>query len=253
MERDGQMSDVITWVALAALSAMMLLFASCSDDEKVMIQRPVSSSSLSFGVVSDGQIETDLGNCLIPDESSVEHNLTEGERVFVRSTILEKEDARTFRVRIDKYYQLLTKEYVHSSTVTEEELGDNPVNVEKAWFGGGYLNMHIALKHNPSSGATHSINLVYDDLASSADTARFMLCHNANGDTEHTTTGYANASFPLEELLADGQQRIYVELEWKWYNRWSDIIVHHDGGYYSAQAEEPEENEMPDDGSVNIE
>lgn len=253
MRRKEQMSYAVTWTALAVLAASlaMLIFASCSDDEKVVPH--LSASSLSFGVVSDGQIETDLGNSLVPDDSSVKHDLTEGERVFIRSTILGKKDAHTFRVHISKYYQLLAKEYVHSSAITEEELGDNPVSVEKAWFGGGYLNMRIALKHKSSSGVTHSVNLVYDDLTSNADTARFVLRHNAHGDTEHTTTGYAHASFPLSNLLADGQQRIYVVLEWKWFNRWSDIIVHRDGGYYFAQAEEPEEEEVPEDGNINIE
>lgn len=233
----------------AALTSFVTV--SCSDnDDRVCVYRPVKY--ISMGVVDDeGKIQTDKGNILIPDGRSVEHELSAGERVFLNCHILEEENKNTFRVRVNNYYQLLTKDFIHSSETDEQTLGDNPVNVEQAWFGGGYLNMRIALKHNPSTNIPHSVNLVYDETESTADTARFVLYHNACGDTEKTVTGKAHASFKLEELLDNEQSKIYVVLKWRWYNHRGVIVEHEDGGYYESSTDK-EVEENTDEGNVNI-
>lgn len=64
--------------------------------------------------------------------------------MFVNCSILDREDINTYRVRINKYYQLLAKDIVRASDTDDEELGDEPVQVKDAWFGGGYLNMRAS-------------------------------------------------------------------------------------------------------------
>lgn len=65
--------------------------------------------------------------------------------MFVNCNILDREDENTYLVRINKYYQLLTKDIVRSSEVKDEELGDNPIQVKDAWFGGGYLKHEVRI------------------------------------------------------------------------------------------------------------
>ena len=132
-------------------------------------------------------------------------------------------------------------------------MGDAPIHIEKGWFGGGYLNMHLALKHNASSGISHSVNLVYDEVTSTADTVRFVLRHHPNGDTEHTVTGRAYASFNMKDLSLEDNSKVYVSVKWRWYNPHGVIVEHEDGGYYtlSEKQNEDDEESMRDE-NVNI-
>lgn len=241
--------------ARIALMKLILAFASvmtaCSDDdEQISVYRPVNSY-ISMGMVNNGQIETDKGNILIPDSCSIERELSDGERVFLHCNVLDTEGKDIYRVRINKYFQLLTKDFVRDSESDKQELGENPINAEKAWFGGGFLNVRLGLLHNPSSGIVHAVNLVYDDVNSCADTVRFTLRHNAFGDTERTKAGTVHASFNLRDLTGDDRNKIYVILKWHWYNLHGVVVEHEERGYYAAEKEE-ETDENPGNDSVNI-
>lgn len=132
------------------MASVIVFMSSCSDDDNNVIYRSAKCASLGL-VDNSGNIQTDMGNTLILDERSSKYEFNEGERIFLNGHILEKKDENTFRIHIIQYKQLLTKDFIHSSDISEESLGNDPVNVEKAWFGGGYLNMRIALQHNPTS------------------------------------------------------------------------------------------------------
>lgn len=137
----GRKSILMSGMVLLVAVSLPFVLSSCSDDEKYVRVPAPYTGSVSMGVAGEGTITTDKGNVLIPDESSVGHDLTDGERVFVNCSILDREDINTYRVRINKYYQLLAKDIVRASDTDDEELGDEPVQVKDAWFGGGYLNM----------------------------------------------------------------------------------------------------------------
>lgn len=216
-------------ILLAVLS--MQVTTSCSDDDdKVYVYRPAINSYVSMGIADgEGRIHTDKGNILIPDESSVARDLTDGERVFLQCSIVEEENDSTFRVRVNRYFQLLTKGFLFSSETDSDSLGSDPICVERSWFGGGYLNLRLALMHNSSSGVSHRVNLVYDEDASTSDTLRLTLCHNACGDTVHTVKGTAHASFNLKDLPTDRLvSRVYVVLTWRWYDRHGAIVEYSD-------------------------
>lgn len=252
MKRNHRKIGILLGIFVTMTSASCIL-PSCSDDEVVYYRvGNVAPDCISMGVVRDGRIETDRGNVLVPDDSSVGHDLTEGERVFIRGRIRDREDENTFRVRIEKYYQLLVKPYLRSSDSEEEELGDDPVDVENAWFGGGYLNARLALEHNASSGTSHRIELVYEDAASNADTARFTLRHNAYADTVRTRIGRATVSFDLENLLPEGQEKIYVVLQWRWYDRAGRLTTYEDSGYYDVSSSEDPDDGQTDEENISI-
>lgn len=242
---------------MTLLACLSFALFSCSDDEKkVYVYSPHVSYAVSMGEASDGNIMTDKGNVLVPDESSVGHDLTDGERVFVNCSVLEREDEHTYRVRINKYYQLLTKEMVRASASDDEELGNDPVEVKAAWFGGGYLNVRLGLEYNPSSGTSHLINMVYDDVKSTSDTLYLTLRHNAFADTVRTEIGTATASFNLENVVGETtKEKVYVRLRWQWYAPGGRLVTWEDKGYYyTSSTEEGEESGEPDEteNSVDI-
>lgn len=63
--------------------------------------------------------------------------------------------------------------------------------------------MCLALEYKLTSDISHSVNLVYDERTSTADTIRFVLRHNPNGNTDHTVIGRAYASFNMKKLSLD--------------------------------------------------
>ena len=87
-------------MVLFAMASLPLVLFSCSDDEKYVYVSPAHTVSVSMGVADGGNILTDKGNVLIPDKSSVGHDLTDGERVFISSNILEREDENGNNVTI---------------------------------------------------------------------------------------------------------------------------------------------------------
>lgn len=232
------------------VASLSFVLSSCSDDdEKYVYVCPTHTASVSMGVADGGNIITDKGNVLIPDKSSVGHDLTDGERVFVSCNVLEREDENTYRVRINKYYNLLTKDILRDSEIQGEELGDDPIQVKDAWFGGGYLNVRLGLEYNPSSNTSHLINVIYDDVKSSSDTIFLTLRHNAFADTVHTRMGSATASFNMEDIMAGKDSKVYVLLRWQWYTHHGDVSTWEDGGYYTSSDSEEETDTSEDDGN----
>ena len=248
----GRKSILMSGMVLLVAVSLPFVLSSCSDDEKYVRVPAPYTGSVSMGVAGEGTITTDKGNVLIPDESSVGHDLTDGERVFVNCSILDREDINTYRVRINKYYQLLAKDIVRASDTDDEELGDEPVQVKDAWFGGGYLNMRLGLEYNPSSNTSHLVNVVYDDVKSTADTLFLTLRHNAFADTVRTRMGTATASFNMEEVTEGKNEKVYVKLKWQWYTHRGTVATWEDGGYYRTSSENNEETENSDDDGNNV-
>lgn len=89
------------------------------------------------------------------------------------------------------------------------------LQVKDAWFGGGYLNIRLGLEYNPSSNTPHLVNVVYDDVKSTADTVFLTLRHNAFADTVRTRMGTATASFNMErwrrERMRKPKRRMMTE------------------------------------------
>lgn len=252
MDCNGCKTILKTGLMLLSVVSLPLLLSSCSDDEKYVYVSPAHTVSVSMGVADGGNIITDKGNLLVPDKSSVGHDLTDGERVLIDCKVLEREDQNTYRVRINRYHQLLTKDIVRSSEAKDEELGDDPIQVKGAWFGGGYLNIRLGLEYNPSSKTSHLVNVVYDDVKSTSDTIFLDLRHNAFADTIRTRIGAATASFNMEGIMAGKDDKVYVRLKWEWYTHRGTIATWEDGGYYNPSSDNKEASDASDDNGNNV-
>ena len=252
MDCNGCKTILKTGLMLLSVVSLPLLLSSCSDDEKYVYVSPAHTVSVSMGVADGGNIITDKGNLLVPDKSSVGHDLTDGERVLIDCNVLEREDQNTYRVRINRYHQLLTKDIVRSSEAKDEELGDDPIQVKDAWFGGGYLNVRLGIEYNPSSNTSHLVNVIYDDVKSTSDTIFLDLRHNAFADTIRTRIGAATASFNMEGIMAGKDDRVYVRLKWEWYTHRGTIATWEDGGYYNPSSDNKEASDASDDNGNNV-
>ena len=91
-----------------------------------------------------------------------------------------------YYVRLYGLDDVLTKVPVKQSFIHENEgvrqdsIGNDPINVQEAWFGGRYLNVEFRIPVKDGSKEKHFINLVQDDVVAHHDTVYVTLRHNAS-------------------------------------------------------------------------
>ena len=131
--------------------------------------------------------------------------------------------ADEYNVRLMEFETAFSSEPLEKSTMDEEAVGNNGINVNQAWAMGGYLSGYSSIAMLNPSESQHTLNLVYDDLRSSSDTLFLELRHNANGECPENTEIPLNSfvfagsyfSFPIKDLVVSDKQIIH--LEWDWY------------------------------------
>ena len=105
-------------------------------------------------------------------------------------------------------------------------IGNDPVAVSKAWFGGKYLNLEFNIPVQPASSTSHMLNLVQDDVTAHGDTVCLTFRHNAFGDkpsdNERKGNGklywsWGNVSFDLSTIVPAGETSVPVKLIWEGY------------------------------------
>ena len=199
------------------IAALSVALVSCNKDGSS------DNFYVSYGVIVGTQdaytIKTDGGNTLTVIENLVpSFPVVDGMRVRVNYTI-EKQTANGFEVRLNAIEKILSKDPVYSTKLTPEELtalGNDPIDVEDAWFGGNYLNVNFfVFRFDPS--LAHFINLLVDEQNSTADNVVVILKHNAYGDPA-TSLAFGRVSFDISGLVPAGQKSVKITLKWTNYN-----------------------------------
>lgn len=179
--------------------------------------------AVSYGVVMGEQapfsIQTDGGNTLVVVENQIPaFTLENGMRVRINFSLLSEVAKDKYNVRLNAVEKILTKEPVYSTKLTPEELtalGNNPINVEDAWFGGNYLNVNFIV-YRDDLNKKHFINLLVDEAASTADNVVVILKHNAYDDPARVPA-FGRVSFNLAGLVHPGATSVKVTLKWTTY------------------------------------
>lgn len=212
---NGKLFKFLVFVTITSFS-----FVSCLKDDGY-VEKPMAYGVVE-GVQSQGNfsIVTDLGNVLnVKENADPSVSVEDGMRVVVKFSILSQKDAAHYDVKVYAMGKLLTKEPVRLSELTEEEqkeIGDDPIEVWDAWFGGKYLNINFMIYRSDPELA-HFINLVVDERHSSEDEVIVTLRHNAFGDQPMARV-VSPVSFDLSELVPEGKEEIKVTLKWTDYN-----------------------------------
>ena len=193
-------------------------------------------------VLSSTRLHSDSGNILNIKGgiSSVPDTL---KRIIVDCEITggSSEYDDEFDVKILSYAPVIIKDVVSSEDSDEEELGNDGVNVQSAWIGGGYLNSFAVVTKQDDSKTTHSVNLVLDRQRSNSDTLYLKYHHNAFGDSFDNPDIDASDiiiegqyySFPLEGIIPSGVESIILFLESDWFMS-IDGVLHRDKTVYSG-------------------
>ena len=154
-----------------------------------------------------------------------------------------------YYIRLYGVDDVLTKVPVKQSFINEDEevrqdsIGNDPINVREAWFGGRYLNVEFRIPVKDGSKEKHFINLVQDDVGTHNDTVYVTLRHNAYGEKPDTgndrgnySWGRGRVSFDLTSIVPEGQTSVPVKLLWTEYGKnTSETVNREDSGTYTLK------------------
>ncbi len=250
---------------LMLLSLMTVFFSACNnDDDEYYVMN--GDTWLSYGnlekIKGDKNaawaVRRDDGCRLIVVEGvAIDGNaLKEDARLYVRYAIVRSlrdetglEGYMNYYVRLYGYKKVLAKSPVKQSFIDANEahrqdsIGDDPIQVTEAWFGGKYLNVEFAVPIKENSQEKHFINVVMDDVKMHNDSVYLTLRHNAYGDRPVAgksvwNKGYVwsvgNVSFDLTSILPEGATSVPVKLMWKDYKKDStEVLQLSDSGIFT--------------------
>ena len=198
---------------LFAVLAVAVLFIGCDKEDEVLFMNEFGFGTL----VSSGQIKTDGGLKYNITKNESGTDLVAGKRVIYICDLLKRISDEEYNVSVKQISYPLAKHTVTpGEAIGEEFKEDNPVNVDLAWFAGGYLNLRLYLfiSSDADKRKTHYLNLVVDK-----ENKTLTLRHYGEGEF------YGEGGMELEDLVlaqtyvcfeADEFDADYT-LHWKWH------------------------------------
>ncbi len=201
-----QIKKGLITLLLAGASAML---SSCLDDAEN------SYSQLTIGTVriienNDYYFQLDPGSKMYPGDTTRINNypLKEGQRAFINFDLLdEKIPGYEYNALIYKIENILTKDILRMpSDITEEEVGNDKINITNIWISEGFLNIQYQFFYDKNSDKKHLLNLVINEknTENGIDDDYFTLELRRNGFKEHESTlGRGLISFRLDKISAD--------------------------------------------------
>lgn len=252
-----------TWKFALICSLIVMAFTACDDDDEYYYVGGGSSwisygnlEKIDNGTRSKFAVRRDDGSRLIVTEGVPLDfkGAEEGLRMYMNYSIVGSERDETglegrmnYYIRLYRYTDVLTKDPVKQSFINEDEeqrqdsIGNDPINVREAWFGGRYLNVEFSIPVTSDSKVQHFINLVQDDVKAHNDTVYVTLRHNAYGEKPDSGNDRGNyfwargqVSFDLTSIVPEGQKSVPVKLIWTEYEKnFSGTIMREDSGTYT--------------------
>lgn len=179
-------------------------------------------NNFTMGNIVDGKFVSDQGNIFNFVENNCKENITAHKRSIVLCDVLEETDGATkeYDVRLNQFAPVLEKNAIAKETASEEELKEDPIQIELLWFSGGYINLGVRSHVKKEDSQKHLINLAY--TKSEDGVYHLTLCHNAFGEvySEETANdlilspGTSYVSFPLSFIEEDSAT---FKFTWNWY------------------------------------
>lgn len=137
------------------------------------------------------------------------------QRAFIYYSLLETEQpGYDYSIKLFGIENILTKEILIVDSQEElEKIGNDPINITKAWMGDGYINIWFQFPFT-SGSEPHYINLIQNKLVTSTsdneDGIILEFRHNAYGDTNNIIHE-GLAAFKVKDLLNPNIKKIFLK------------------------------------------
>jgi len=191
------------------LGIMLAVLSSCSKDIEVI--KAVSAGFVNCYTDSEGYVSVmsdDMGNSYMVNEKSEKLRPDTTYRMVCSYTFGESSTVKidqmipTYSGRIAGELNYMAME--ESSFPKKNEMND-PVNIELAYPGSGYLNIRLGIKVGGKQ-SSHEFQVVH---VNDSEKVRFRVYHNAAGDDEGYTLN-AYLSVPLTGFGLSRGDSIYL-------------------------------------------
>lgn len=212
----------LTFTKCIVLAAFCAVMASCLPEMEYMY-----TDTGMCTLLAPDKLQTDGGDIYHISQNNAGANIPDTlKRVMTRCDVMSPVEGRAneYYVRLMEFASAIVEDPVLKSDMDETVVGNNGLNISSGWISGGYLNAYVFIPMLRPTKVNHTINLVFDDIRSNADTLYFEMRHNAlgecpeNPDIPLTSFEFAGTytSFPLEGILESGKKPI-CHIEWDWY------------------------------------
>ena len=194
----------------------VLLTAACAKDDVLL------RNEQDMVLVVDGKLLTDNGLTFTVVQDDSDAGWEGWQRALVTCDVLRKTSDTGYEVRLTAAQRVLLKDAVEEGELSDEEMGDDPIDIVSGWIAGDYLNLLTRVVFDPDSGQAHFINLVW--LGEEDGVVRFRLRHNSFGYyfgapdvVPPVVLGSSFVTFPVGRFLPEGAQAAEAEVIWKWH------------------------------------
>lgn len=194
----------------------LLLLAGCRKDDTVRY------TGTEMGQVQNGVIVSDNQVRFVVEDNPGNFDLLTGRRVLFSYRTLAPGTDDSFRIELVDLHETVITDPVPA----DEPIGvvsDDPVDIEDAWFSGGYLN--IAVVYRGTDPTRHDFPLTY--LSDEKELTLRLYHDNRETAAPENAVIHAYLCFPLEaitEAYCTGTDKsienvstIPVTLQWLWY------------------------------------
>lgn len=244
-------------MVVAVVSATLVLACSVNADYAPPMDENMNNPDgeyiTAFGVLSSSYstITTDANVMLfiseIGEQTSVEELESRRGRVMFNYTILGNNPAGGFFVRLNRFYPLVVKDMevftpedkaTRSSTPSggawlEDEnftsILDAPYMPFEASVGGGYINVNVCyLSTKSESEEVPDVDLYYDTVVSTADTAVFQLVGDEEEEMyeEGAVARFQWFSFRIVEQMEEALQGVNLyAFYWRWWENQDEPLL----------------------------
>ncbi|MCD8186440.1 MAG: hypothetical protein LUD68_08365 [Rikenellaceae bacterium] len=127
-------------------------------------------------------------------------------------------DQKYYNISLLAMVEVLCKKPLYSSD-HPADLGNDPINVERTWIGGKYLNMNFSILVEKDSEKKHYINLLVNEDHADADEENIYLelRHNAFGEKEELVSN-GRVSFDISEFLSESRPSVNLHIQYTNYD-----------------------------------
>ncbi len=140
------------------------------------------------------------------------------QRAFIYYKLLNAQEiGYDYNIKLYGIENILTKDILIISSQDElDKIGDDPINITKAWVGDGYLNVCFQFPFTPES-KPHYINIIQNKIDNSSisnfeDGIVLEFRHNAYNNINGILTNGV-AAFKLNDTINPNNKNIYLRIK----------------------------------------
>ncbi len=214
---------------ILAAAAAILLTGSCLGDKAGNDSYRYSLSA--FGKPAGNDFLTDEGAQMVFTRDNTDKGWKSLSRLYIEYTLQKDASDSEPSIYLDAYKEVGMKSLLMASITPETEYGNDPVLCYSASLSGHgddrYLNFDVYYPFVKDSGKTHKIDILYDDVKSTAADVHLYIKHDAAGETiadgaisaNDVTLSNVMFSIPFTQVVPEGaSSSLTLTIHYDWFS-----------------------------------